>query len=88
MLQQDAPDDFVIATGQAHPVREFCELAFAHVGLDWEEHVRIDERYLRPSEVNHLLGDASKAAAHLGWTLTMPFSQLVARMVDADCALI
>ena len=86
MLQQDTPDDYVIATGEAHSVQEFCELAFDHVGLDWERYVRIDERYLRPSEVDYLLGDASKARAHLGWIPTMPFPHLVSRMVDADCA--
>jgi GDPmannose 4,6-dehydratase len=86
MLQHDAPDDFVLATGEAHSVRELCELAFAHVGLDWEQYVRIDERYLRPAEVDHLLGDASKAEADLGWTPTLDFHGLVRRMVDADVA--
>ena len=86
MLQHDVADDFVLATGEAHSVREFCELAFAHVGLDWEEYVRIDERYLRPAEVDHLLGDASKAEADLGWKPTLDFHGLVRRMVDADVA--
>jgi GDPmannose 4,6-dehydratase len=84
MLQQDEPDDYVLATGEAHTVREFCELAFDHVGLDWEKYVRIDERYMRPSEVDHLLGDASKAQAGLGWKPVLSFSELVRRMVDAD----
>ena len=86
MLQHDTPDDFVLATGEAQSVREFCQLAFDHVGLDWEQYVRVDERYLRPSEVDHLLGDASKAKADLGWTPTLDFNGLVRRMVDADVA--
>jgi GDPmannose 4,6-dehydratase len=86
ILQQDQPEDFVVATGEAHSVREFCEIAFGHVGLDWEAHVRIDERYLRPAEVDHLLGDASKANALLGWKPTLDFPGLVRRMVDADVA--
>jgi len=84
MLQQDEPDDYVIATGEAHSVREFCQLAFDHVGLDWEHYVRTDERYLRPSEVDHLLGDATKAKEQLGWKPELSFEDLVARMVDAD----
>jgi GDPmannose 4,6-dehydratase len=84
MLQPDEPDDYVIATGESHSVREFAELAFAHAGLDWEEHVRIDERYFRPSEVDALLGDASKAREHLGWQPTVGFEELVRTMVDAD----
>jgi GDPmannose 4,6-dehydratase len=86
MLQHDTPDDFVLATGEAHTVREFCQLAFDHVGLDWEQYVRVDERYLRPSEVDHLLGDASKAKADLGWTPTLDFNGLVRRMVESDVA--
>jgi GDPmannose 4,6-dehydratase len=86
MLQVDEPEDFVIGTGETHTVREFCELAFGHVGLDWERHVRIDPRYYRPSEVDVLLGDPAKAKAKLGWTPTVTFPQLVAMMVDADLA--
>ncbi len=86
MLQQEEPDDYVIATGETHSVREFCELAFDHVGLDWERHVRIDDRYLRPAEVDHLLGDATKASQELGWKPTVTFEELVTRMVDADLA--
>ncbi len=84
MLQQEQPDDYVIATGEAHSVREFCQLAFDRVGLDWEQYVRTDERYLRPSEVDHLLGDATKAEEQLGWKPELTFEDLVARMVDAD----
>jgi GDPmannose 4,6-dehydratase len=84
MLQQDQPDDYVVATGEAHSVREFCELAFARVGLDWEDHVRVDKRYERPSEVDYLLGDASKARDLLGWTPATTFQGLVELMVDSD----
>jgi GDPmannose 4,6-dehydratase len=86
MLQIDEPDDFVIATGEAHSVREFCELAFAHVDLDWEEHVRVDERYYRPAEVDYLCGDASKAERVLGWKPQVSVPELVSQMVDADIA--
>jgi len=88
MLQQEEPDDYVIATGEAHTVREFCERAFARVGLDYERHLHIDPRYYRPSEVNHLCGDASKARAVLGWKPTVDFEQLVDLMVDADVQLL
>ena len=88
MLQQPEPDDFVIATGESHTVREFVERAFARVGLDWEKFVRIDPRYYRPSEVDHLCGDASKAKRVLGWTPQTTFAQLVELMVDADIALL
>ncbi len=87
MLQQDAPDDYVIATGEAHSVREFLEAAFARVGLDWRDYVEIDPRYFRPAEVDHLLGDASKARQRLGWLPRVSFSALVARMVDHDLEL-
>jgi GDPmannose 4,6-dehydratase len=87
MLQQDAPDDYVVATGEAHSVREFVELAFGHAGLDWERHVRIDPRYYRPAEVDHLLGDASKARARLGWAPGVSFEALVRMMVAHDVAL-
>jgi GDPmannose 4,6-dehydratase len=86
MLQVDEPDDFVVATGETHSVREFAELAFGHVGLDWEQHVRIDERYFRPAEVDALLGDASKARERLGWEPRVTFQELVRKMVDADVA--
>ncbi len=88
MLQQDEPDDFVIATGEQHSVRDFVELAFAHVGLDWQKYVVIDPSLLRPAEVNRLRGDASKARRILGWEPTVTFRELVAMMVDADLALL
>ncbi len=86
MLQRDEPDDYVIATGKSHSVRELVQTAFGHAGLDWEKHVRIDPAMLRPAEVDHLIGDASKAARVLGWTPTVSFEQLVGMMVDADIA--
>jgi GDPmannose 4,6-dehydratase len=84
MLQQDTPDDYVAATGETHAVSEFCQLAFAHAGLDWQEFVRTDERFFRPAEVDLLIGDASKAREQLGWVPEVTFEGLVARMVDAD----
>lgn len=84
MLQAPDPDDYVIATGEQHSVREFCELAFAHAGLDWKEHVEIDPRYFRPTEVDSLLGDATKAREKLGWAPHVNFEDLVRIMVDAD----
>jgi GDPmannose 4,6-dehydratase len=84
MLQQDAPADYVVATGEEHSVREFAELAFAHAGLDADEHVRVDEAFLRPAEVDHLVGDPSKARAELGWEPESSFRELVEMMVDAD----
>jgi GDPmannose 4,6-dehydratase len=87
MLQQDEPDDYVIATGESHSVREFLEAAFHCLGLDWEEHVSLDPRYLRPSEVDLLLGDASKARERLGWHPRTSFEELVRLMVDFDWAL-
>jgi len=86
MLQQDRPDDYVIATGVSHSVRDLVEVAFAHAGLDWQKHVRVDPALLRPAEVEHLLGDASKARAQLGWTPGVTFKQLIEMMVDADVA--
>jgi len=86
MLQQDRAEDYVIATGVSHSVRDLVEIAFAHVALDWREYVRIDSALLRPAEVDHLIGDASKAARMLGWKPTVTFEQLVAMMVDADIA--
>jgi GDPmannose 4,6-dehydratase len=88
MLQHDEPDDFVIATGESHTPREFCELAFSHAGLDWEKHVEVDPEYMRPAEVDHLMGDASKAADILGWKTTTRFPELVRLMVDADVRLL
>jgi GDPmannose 4,6-dehydratase len=84
MLQQETPDDYVIATGEAHSVREFAEAAFARVNLDWEKFVRTDQRYERPSEVDALIGDASKARRVLGWKPKTNFVELVNRMVDED----
>lgn len=84
MLQQDQPDDYVVATGKAHSVQELVEVAFAHVGLDWQKHVGVDERFLRPAEVDHLIGDPSKARNQLGWEPTVDFKGLVTMMVDAD----
>jgi len=84
MLQADEPDDFVLATGETHTVREFCEIAFSHVGLDWEEHVVVDPRFMRPAEVELLLGDPAKAKAKLGWEPKVSFRGLVEMMVDAD----
>jgi GDPmannose 4,6-dehydratase len=84
MLQQDEPRDYVIATGEEHSVREFAEIAFEHAGLDWERYVLTDATYLRPAEVDHLVGDASKARAELGWEPRVSFEQLVRMMVDAD----
>jgi GDPmannose 4,6-dehydratase len=88
MLQQDEPDDYVIATGEAHSVRELVEVAFEHVGLDADKHVRIDPRYLRPAEVEHLIGDYSKARETLGWEPRTSFEELVRLMVDADLELL
>jgi GDPmannose 4,6-dehydratase len=84
MLQADQPDDYVLATGETHTVREFCEHAFGHVGLDYQKYVEIDPRYFRPSEVDALLGDAAKAREKLGWKPKVTFEQLVKIMVDAD----
>ena len=86
MLQHDKADDFVIATGEAHSVREFCELAFGRVGLDYEQYVVSDPKFFRPAEVDYLLGDPSKAANELGWKPKTTFEELVASMVDADVA--
>ena len=84
MLQQEAPDDFVVGTGEAHTVREFVELAFAHAGLDWKAHVEVDTRYFRPAEVDYLRADPSKARRILGWEPTLTFGELVRIMVEAD----
>jgi GDPmannose 4,6-dehydratase len=87
MLQLDEPDDFVVATGETHSVREFLELAFGRVNLDWKEHVVTDERFMRPAEVDLLLGDPTKAKKSFGWVPTVSFKQLVEKMVDADVEL-
>ena len=84
MLQRDQPDDYVVATGTSYSVQDFVALAFAHAGLDWHDHVRFDPRYLRPAEVDSLIGDPSKAALELGWTAQVHTPQLAALMVDAD----
>jgi GDPmannose 4,6-dehydratase len=84
MLQRDTADDFVISTGLSHSVRDLVELAFGHVGLDWHKHVRLDPALIRPAEVEHLIGDSSKARTQLGWKPSVDFKGLVAMMVDAD----
>jgi GDPmannose 4,6-dehydratase len=86
MLQQDQPDDYVIATGEAYSVREFLQLAFSHAGLDWQAYVEIDPKYFRPAEVDLLIGDNSKAKAALHWQPKVTFKELVKMMVDADMA--
>jgi GDPmannose 4,6-dehydratase len=86
MLQQEQADDYVIATGIAHSVRELVETAFGHAGLDWQRYVRLDPALLRPAEVEHLIGDATKARSRLGWTPEVDFTGLVRMMVDADLA--
>ena len=88
ILQQPEPDDYVIATGETHSVREFLEVAFAHVGLDWQKYVEIDSRYFRPAEVDLLIGDAGKAKRKLGWEPKTKFVDLVKLMVDADIELL
>ncbi len=84
MLQQDEPDDYVVATGTSRTIGEFCEVAFAHVGLDWRQYVVVDERFLRPAEVYTLLGDATKARKRLGWEPEVGFEEMVRQMVDWD----
>ena len=86
MMQPDTPDDYVIATGIAHSVRELCRIAFERVGLDYERHVTVDPTLYRPAEVDHLRGDATKARADLGWEPSMSFADLIAGMVNADVA--
>jgi len=88
MLQRPEADDYVVATGVTHSVQQLVETAFAHAGLDWEKYVRVDPQFLRPAEVDHLIGDASKAKRVLGWEPTVSFKQLVAMMVDADIAML
>jgi GDPmannose 4,6-dehydratase len=84
MLQAEEPDDYVLATGETHSVREFLEEAFGYAGLDWQRYVSIDPRYFRPAEVDVLIGDASKAKEKLGWAPTVRFPELVRMMVDHD----
>ncbi len=84
MLQQDAADDYVVATGETHSVREFLQIAFSHVGLNFEDYVVIDPEFIRPAEVELLLGNPAKAREKLGWKPEVSFEQLVTRMVDAD----
>src|SRR5215210_182051 len=88
MLQQDEPGDYVVATGETHSVRNFCEVAFSHVGLNWEDHVVTNEKFFRPAEVDLLVGDPSKARTDLGWEPTVRFDGLVRMMVDADMELL
>jgi len=84
MLQQDEPDDYVIASGETHSVKEFAELAFSHVGLDYQDYLNIDERFYRPAEAHLLKGDYSKGKKILGWEPTVSFKELIQMMVDAD----
>ncbi|RMF04303.1 MAG: GDP-mannose 4,6-dehydratase [Chloroflexi bacterium] len=84
MLQQDEPDDYVISTNQTHSVRELCEVAFSHLGLDYKDYVKIDQRFYRPAEVDLLIGDSTKGRTQLGWEPTVSFKELVEMMVDAD----
>jgi GDPmannose 4,6-dehydratase len=88
MLQQDEPDDYVVGMGETHPVREFCEIAFDHVGLDWQNYVTQDPRFMRPAEVDLLVADPSKARQKLGWKPMVSFRELVQMMVDSDLALL
>jgi GDPmannose 4,6-dehydratase len=88
MLQQDKPDDYVIATGETHSVEEFLVEAFRQVGLDWRDYVELDPKYLRPAEVDLLIGDASKAKRELGWEPRVTFNELVRLMVDADTSIV
>ena len=88
MLQQDEPDNYVVSTNETHSVREFCEVAFGHVDLDWEQYVVMDEAFMRPAEVDLLVGDSAKARSVLGWTPTVDFEDLVTMMVSADLDLL
>jgi GDPmannose 4,6-dehydratase len=88
MLQQDHPDDYVVATGETHSVREFCELAFGYVDLDYRDYVVQDERFMRPAEVDLLIGDSTRARKALGWRPKTNFQELVQMMVDADLQLL
>jgi GDPmannose 4,6-dehydratase len=84
MLQQDEPDNYVIATGETHSIREMCEATFRYVGLDWQDHVVVDPRFFRPADVDFLVGDATKARTRLGWETNVTFEELIQMMVDAD----
>jgi len=84
MLQQDEPDDYVVGTGETHSIRELCQVAFGHLGLDWQEHVVQDPKFYRPADVDLLVSDASKAHRKLGWKPTVSFEELIHRMVEAD----
>jgi GDPmannose 4,6-dehydratase len=84
MLQRETPDDYVIATGVSHSVRDLVEVAFGHVGLDWHTHVKLDPKLIRPAEVEHLIGDSAKARQELCWTSDVDFVALIKMMVDAD----
>jgi GDPmannose 4,6-dehydratase len=88
MLQQETPDDYVIATGETHSVEEFADMAFSHAGLDWRDHVKVDSQFYRPSEVELLVGDASRAKKVLGWEYEVTFDDLVREMVDTDLELV
>jgi GDPmannose 4,6-dehydratase len=88
MLQQDKPDDYVVASGETHTVQELVEIAFRHVGLDWRDYVVVDEKYVRPAEVDLLIGDATKAKEKLGWKQEVGFEELVKMMVDNDLQLL
>jgi GDPmannose 4,6-dehydratase len=88
MLQQDEPGDYVVATDETHSVREFCEIAFAHAGLDYQRYVKVDPKFYRPAEVDLLIGDSTKARKTLGWAPRVKFQELVRMMVDADLALV
>ncbi len=88
MLQHDTPEDYVIATGRTHTVQRLCEIAFETAGLDWREHVVIDERFFRPAEVDLLIGDSEKARSELGWKPEVSFEQMIGAMVEADVQMI
>jgi GDPmannose 4,6-dehydratase len=88
MLQQSTPDDYVISTGETHSVQELVEVAFGRVGLDWQKYVKIDKAFLRPAEVDLLIGDCSKAKRELGWTPSVSFKQMIEMMVDSDLKII
>ena len=88
MVQQDEPGDFVVSSDETHSIRELCQIAFSHVGLDWEQYVKVDAKFLRPAEVDQLIGDSSKVRKELGWEPKIGFAELVEMMVDADLALL
>jgi len=88
MLQRDKPEDYVVSTNETHSVREFCEVAFSHVGLNYQDHVEVDSKFYRPAEVDLLIGDATKATTDLGWKPDVTFNELVHIMVDADMKLV